>query len=179
MRSTTSRTRIAASPAAVWAALTSPAHTRRFLAGLAITSGWRPGDRVDAYHGDSHIAAGAVVIATAPSDLIYRLEHPATGDVDCWLSWHLAGTGPGLTEVTLTADSLPGDPPVDAGALLAGLKSYLEPARRPLWARGLPSFRHPAWPLPGLSGSTTAAGAGSCPGVSARFLRTVSKIVSP
>ncbi|HYM26621.1 MAG TPA: hypothetical protein VET66_00600, partial [Steroidobacteraceae bacterium] len=61
MRSTTAQADIAATPAAVWAALTSPAHTQQYLAGLSITSTWRPDADVDAHHGATLIATGAVV----------------------------------------------------------------------------------------------------------------------
>ena len=50
----------------------------------------------------------------------------------CWLAWHLEEAGPGITRVTLTADTLPCDPPVDTATLLSSLKRYLEiPARHP------------------------------------------------
>lgn len=129
MRSTTAQADIAAAPAAVWAAITSPAQTPRFFAGLTITSAWQPDSAVDARHGAQHIATGAVVVADAPFLLVYRLENPRTGEVDCWLAWELAQTEPCSTRGTLTADTLPGDPPVDAVRLLSNLKTYLETAR--------------------------------------------------
>lgn len=129
MRSTTAEADIAATPAAVWAALTSPAQTRQYF-GLRITSSWRPDADVDAYHGATLIATGTVVVADKASDLIYRLDEPATGDIDCWLSWHLDEPETSITRVTLIADTLPGDPPVDVIRLLSNLKTYLEKARR-------------------------------------------------
>jgi uncharacterized protein YndB with AHSA1/START domain len=130
MRSTTAEADIAATPAAVWAALTSPAQTRQYFAGLRIISAWRPDAGVDAYHGATLIATGTVVVADKASDLIYRLDEPATGDTDCWLSWHLDQPGTSITRVTLTADTLPSDPPVDVIRLLSNLKTYLEKAPR-------------------------------------------------
>lgn len=130
MRSTTAEADIAATPAAVRAALTSPAQTRQHFAGLRIASAWRPGAGVHARHGATLIATGTVVVAGKASDLIYRLDEPATGDTGCWLSWHLDEPGTSITRVTLTADTLPGDPPVDVIRLLSSLKTYLETARR-------------------------------------------------
>lgn len=129
MRSAIAQADIAATPAAVWSALTSPGQTPRYFAGLTISSSWRPDAAVDAHHGTTHLATGTVVVADEPADLVYRLDEPQTGDVDCWLSWHLVETEPGSTRVTLTADSLPGDPPVDAVRLLSNLKTHLETAR--------------------------------------------------
>lgn len=130
MRSTTAEADIAATPAEVWAALTSPAQTRQYFAGLRITSAWRPDADVDAHYGATLIATGTVVVADKASDLIYRLDEPATGDIDCWLSWHLDEPATSITRVTLTADTLPSDPPVDVIRLLGNFKTHLEKARR-------------------------------------------------
>lgn len=130
MRSTIAEADIAATPAEVWAALTSPAQTRQYFAGLRITSAWRPDADVDAHYGATLIATGTVVVADKASDLIYRLDEPATGDIDCWLSWHLEEPATSITRVTLTADTLPSDPPVDVIRLLSNLKTHLEKARR-------------------------------------------------
>ena len=48
MRSAAAQVDIAATPATLWAALTSPDQTRLWLSGLTITSAWQPGARVDA-----------------------------------------------------------------------------------------------------------------------------------
>jgi uncharacterized protein YndB with AHSA1/START domain len=143
MRSSTAQADIAATPATVWAALTSPSQTRRYFAGLTITSTWRPDAPVAAYHGTTRIATGTVVVANQPSLLVYRLDEPQTGDIDCWLTWHLDMTEPGTTRVTITADTLPTDPPVDAVRLLSNLKTYLEAAQP-----AAPTIRHrAAWRL--------------------------------
>ncbi|HEY7324560.1 MAG TPA: SRPBCC domain-containing protein [Streptosporangiaceae bacterium] len=126
MLSSTARADISATAAEVWAALTSPAQTQRYLASLSITSAWQPDARVDAHHGTTLVATGTVVVADSPSLLVYRLENPQTGDIDCWLDWHLDEAEPGTTRVTLTADTLPADPPVDVVHLLSSLKTYLE-----------------------------------------------------
>jgi uncharacterized protein YndB with AHSA1/START domain len=141
MRSAAAQVDIAATPATLWAALTSPDQTRLWLSSLTITSAWQPGARVDAYYGSANIATGAVVVADKPSRLIYRPDGPRTGDIDCWLGWDLQETEPGITRVTLTADTLPHDPPVDIIRILSDLKTYLETGRR------LPSRRRrPAHP---------------------------------
>jgi uncharacterized protein YndB with AHSA1/START domain len=130
MRSAAAQVDIAATPATLWAALTSPDQTRLWLSGLTITSAWQPGARVDAYYGSANIATGAVVVADESSQLIYRLDEPRTGDIDCWLGWDLKETEPGITRVTFTADTLPHDPPVDIIRILSDLKTYLETGRR-------------------------------------------------
>ena len=138
MRSTTARADIAAARPAVWAALTSAACTRQYLAGLSITSAWHADASVAASHGGTPVATGNVVVADEPSDLVYRLDEPVHQDVACWLAWRLEEAGPGVTRVTLTADTLPCDPPVDAAALLSSLKGYLErTGPRPGSAAGL------------------------------------------
>jgi uncharacterized protein YndB with AHSA1/START domain len=129
MRSSTVQADISATAAEVWAALTSPAQTRRYVAGLSITSAWRPDAPVEAHYGATLVATGTVVVADSPSLLVYRLDDPQTGDIDCWLDWHLDEAAPGTTRVTLTADTLPGDPPVDVVRLLSSLKTYLETAK--------------------------------------------------
>ena len=126
MRSSTAQADISATALVVWAALTSPAKTERFLGGLRISSAWRPDAPVDVRHGTTLVATGTVVVADRPALLVYRLDEPQTGDIDCWLDWHLDETEPGITRVTLTADTLPADPPVDAARLLGNLKTYLE-----------------------------------------------------
>jgi uncharacterized protein YndB with AHSA1/START domain len=115
----------------VWAALTSPAHTRPYFAELTITSTGRPDASLAAHHGTTLIPTGAVVAADKPSLLVYRLDEPQSGDIDCWLAWHLDQTEPGPTRITLTADTLPTDPPVDVIRLLSNLKTYLETAQPP------------------------------------------------
>ena len=131
MRSTTAQADIAAAPAVVWAALTSPTHTKRYLAGLSITSTWRPDADVDVYYCGTLMATGTVVVADEPSLLIYRLDEPQTGDVDCWLTWQLDETESATARLTLTADSLPRDPLVDAVGLVSRLKTYLETSPPP------------------------------------------------
>lgn len=131
MHSSTAQADISATAAEVWAALTSPAQTERYIAGLSITSAWRPDAPVDAHHGTTLVATGTVVVADSPSLLVYRLDNPQTGDIDCWLDWHLDETEPGTTRVTLAADTLPADPPVDVVRLLSSLKTYLETAKLP------------------------------------------------
>jgi uncharacterized protein YndB with AHSA1/START domain len=133
MRSSTAQADISATAAEVWAALTSPAHTQRYLAGLSITSAWQPDAPVDVHHGTTLVATGTVVVADRPSLLVYRLDEPQTGDIDCWLDWHLDQAEPGITRVTLTADTLPADPPVDAVRLLSNLKTHLEAAHLTHW----------------------------------------------
>lgn len=129
MRSTTSEADIGAPPEALWSALTTPDGTRQFFQGLALTSAWRPDARVAAHHGSVLIATGTVVVAVEPALLVYRLDEPGSGDLECWLSWRLEEADPGITRVTLTADTLPCDPPVDTLRLLSNLKTYLETGR--------------------------------------------------
>jgi len=130
MRSTTAQSDVAAPARELWAALTSPARTRQYLAGLSITSRWEPDARVDACHGRTLIATGVVVVACEPSLLVYRLDDPATGDTDCWLSWQLDQSEPDLTRVTLTADTLPADPAIDTVRLVSSLKTHVETNHR-------------------------------------------------
>jgi len=126
MRSATAQIDIAATPVALWAALTSADQTPMFLSGLRLVSAWQPDLAVDAYHCATHIATGSVVLADAPRLLVYRLEDPVTAEVDCWISWHLQEREEGITRVRLTVDTLPLDPPVDSVRLLSNLKTYLE-----------------------------------------------------
>ena len=130
MRSTTAQSDVAASAREVWAALTSPARTGQYFAGLSITSRWEPDARVNAYQGRTLIATGVVVVACEPSLLVYRLDDPATADIDCWLTWQLDESEPDLTRVTLTADTLPADPAIDTVRLVSNLKTHVETNRR-------------------------------------------------
>ncbi|MBV9093640.1 MAG: SRPBCC domain-containing protein [Streptosporangiaceae bacterium] len=151
MRSTTAHADIAATAAAVWAALTSPAQTPRYFAGLGITSAWQPDAGVNAHHGTDLIATGTVVIADKPTLLIYWLDEPHTGDIDCWLAWQLTQDQPGITRVTLTADTLPTDPPVDVAELLSNLKAYLETSGTADGTRPHQTRWRPPWPRPRAS----------------------------
>src|ERR1022692_2168322 len=126
MRSATAQIDIAATPVALWAALTSADQTPMFCSGLRLESAWQPDLTVDAYHCATHIATGSVVLADAPHLLVFRLEDPLTAEVDCWISWHLQEREEGITRVSLTVDPLPSDPPVDSVRLLSNLKTYLE-----------------------------------------------------
>ena len=87
----------------------------------------RQGGRLPRAH---PIATGVVVVACEPSLLVYRLDDPATADTDCWLSWQLDESEPDLTRVTLTADTLPADPAIDAVRLVSSLKTHVETNRR-------------------------------------------------
>lgn len=126
MRSATAQIDIGASPAALWAALTSADQTPQFFSGLRLVSAWRADLAVDAYHRATHIATGSIVIADEPRLLVFRLEDPVTAEVDCWISWHLQAREECITRVRLTVDTLPVDPPVDSVRLLSNLKTYLE-----------------------------------------------------
>jgi uncharacterized protein YndB with AHSA1/START domain len=151
MRSSTAQADISATAAEVWAALTSPAQTLRYFGGLSMSSAWRSDAPVEAHHGTTLIATGTVVVADRPSLLVYRLDEPQTGDIDCWLDWHLDEAEPGITRVTLTADTLPADPPVDVVRLLSNLKTYLETARLPPQAAARQQPARPRRQRPGLS----------------------------
>jgi uncharacterized protein YndB with AHSA1/START domain len=126
MRSATAQIDIGASPAALWAALTSADQTPQFFSGLRLVSAWRADLAVDAYHCATHIATGSIVIADEPRLLVYRLEDPVTAEVDCWISWHLQEREECITRVRLTVDTLPIDPPVDSIRLLSNLKTFVE-----------------------------------------------------
>lgn len=130
MRSATTSIDIAACANAVWAALTSGQDSAEYLAGLRLVSQWQPDEPVDAFHACARVATGTVVVADAPRLLVYRLEDPVTGEVDCWVSWALAESEAGISRVTLTVDSAPCDPPVDSVRLLSNLKTYLETSAR-------------------------------------------------
>lgn len=130
MRSATASIDIAACANAIWRTLTSAEHSAEYLAGLRLVSRWQQDGQVDAFHACARVATGTVVIADAPRLLVYRLEDPVTGDVDCWISWTLEESDPGISRVTLTVDSAPYDPPVDSVRLLSNLKTYLETSVR-------------------------------------------------
>lgn len=130
MRSATSSIDIAACANSIWQALTSGQHSSEYLGGLRLVSRWHADDQLDAFHACARVATGTIVVADAPRLLVYRLEDPATGEVDCWVSWTLAESDPGISRVTLTIDSSPYDPPVDGVRLLSNLKTYLETSAR-------------------------------------------------
>lgn len=130
MRSATASIDVAASANSVWEVLTSDRHSAEYLAGLRLVSQWQPDAAVDAFHACARVATGTVVVAEAPRLLVYRLEDPVSGEVDCWISWALADSEPGICRVRLTVDSVPYDPPVDGVRLLSNLKTYLETSAR-------------------------------------------------
>jgi uncharacterized protein YndB with AHSA1/START domain len=135
MRTRTFTLYIAATPERVWQALTDPEQTRRYFLGLAVDSGFRPGDPIlfrttqgpvpDALHGEVlHVVPGV--------QLVHNL-YTGTGreqEVHCWLTWDVALAEPGLTRAALTCDDL--DPRPDPerdeawSRVVSGLKTVLE-----------------------------------------------------
>jgi uncharacterized protein YndB with AHSA1/START domain len=130
MRSATASIDIASCTNSIWQVLTSGQHSAEYLAGLRLVSRWHQDAQLDAFYACARVATGTVVVADAPQLLVYRLEDPATGEVDCWVSWTLAESDPGISRVTLTIDSSPYDPPVDSVRVLSNLKTYLETSAR-------------------------------------------------
>ncbi len=116
-----------AGPDRVWAALTRPELTPRYLYGLVASSEWRPGTAV-VFAGEGVTLSGEVLAAEAPRRLSYSV-HAGDGQPETYVTWEIVGDGSGSV-VRLYVDE-PGEP--DAGVetesawlrVVAGLESVL------------------------------------------------------
>lgn len=100
----------ASGPDRVWAALTDPELTARYLQGLAATSSWRPGAPVTFRLG-RHTLSGEVLATEPPRRLSYTVgvgdDQPST-----YVTWEVAATGTG-SAIRLYVDDP--DQPLTAG----------------------------------------------------------------
>ena len=89
-----------ANPERVWAALTCPAASARFLHGLSAHSTWEPAAPVSFRSGSGPVIVGQVLYADPPHQLAYTLEDPDCGST-AYLVWQLrvvpTGCGARLT----------------------------------------------------------------------------------
>ncbi|HET6950131.1 MAG TPA: SRPBCC domain-containing protein [Acidimicrobiales bacterium] len=123
-----------AAPDDVWAALTDPERTPRWLNGLALESDWGEGSAVVLRHGPSVAVSGEVVAVVPGRRLSLALDGgfgPAT-----YLTWTVR-PGPGGAIVRLVVDDADPDPAEDGRDLedawlpvLARLQDVLAGERR-------------------------------------------------
>ncbi|MDQ4070415.1 MAG: SRPBCC domain-containing protein [Actinomycetota bacterium] len=99
-----------ARPDQVWAALTRPGLTRRYLYGLAAESDWRPGGGAS-FVGASVSLVGDVLAAEEPGRLSYSVR-AGDGQPDTYVTWEIMGDGSGSV-VRLYVDE-PGQPEVES-----------------------------------------------------------------
>jgi uncharacterized protein YndB with AHSA1/START domain len=95
-------------PEQVWAILTTPESTRRFLFGISLESTWTPGATITGRLDDTPMVWGEVLFAGCPNRLSYVLgagpEQPGV-----YVTWEVEEDGPGAT-VRLCVDEFdPGD----------------------------------------------------------------------
>ena len=109
----------------VWAALTRPDLTPRYLYGLAARSEWRPGATVT-FTGEAATLTGEVLAAEEPRRLSYSLRAAGEGQPETYVTWEIVDAEPpapgrsglGGTVVRLYVD----EPDGDAGAEAAWLR---------------------------------------------------------
>ena len=95
-----------AHPTQVWAALTRPELSARYLYGLAAESGWRPGEAVT-FTGPAVVLSGEVLASEEPRRLSYTVRADA-GQPATYVTWEILGAGAGSV-VRLYVDE-PGEP---------------------------------------------------------------------
>ena len=107
-----------AGPERVWAALTRPELTARYLYGLAASSDWRAGSAV-VFAGEGTTLSGEVLAAEEPRRLSYSLR-AGDGQPEIYVTWEILGDGAGSV-VRLYVDE-PGAPDADAETESAWLR---------------------------------------------------------
>lgn len=136
-----------ASPGQVWAALTSPELTPRYLYGLAATSTWHAGAPVAFDLPGVTALAGEVLAAAEPHRLSYSMQ-AGEGQPSTYVTWEVSSAGEGSV-VRLSVDE-PDDltaegPAPEAAAAWARVMEALAG----MWAvtrladEGTPHFRGP------------------------------------
>lgn len=116
-----------AGPDRVWAALTRPEVTARYLYGLAASSEWRAGTTV-VFTGEGVTLSGEVLAAEAPRRLSYSV-HAGDGQPETYVTWEIVGDRSGSV-VRLYVDET-GEPDADVETesawlrVVAGLQSLL------------------------------------------------------
>ncbi|GAB3275519.1 metalloregulator ArsR/SmtB family transcription factor [Actinocorallia lasiicapitis] len=132
-------TYIRTTPERLWQALTEPAFTRRYWAGYAFESDWRPGSRIVVTTGDGLVAddPDQVVLESDPFRLLsYTWHHRTTcgggtPEPRSKVAFHLEDMG-GLVKLTVIHDGfLPGSEVLESISngwprVLADLKTLLE-----------------------------------------------------
>ena len=116
-----------AGPDRVWAALTRPELSARYLYSLAASSEWRAGAAV-VFAGEGTTLSGEVLAAEAPRRLSYSVR-AGDGQPETYVTWEILGDGSGSV-VGLYVDE-PGGPDADVETesawlrVVAGLESVL------------------------------------------------------
>jgi len=95
---------VSADPGPVWAALTDPGQTVRYLYGLAAHSTWVPGDPIEFRLGDRVELTGRVVCVQSHERLSYLLRS-GPHDPPVYLTWLLRPT-PGGCTIRLAIDEV-------------------------------------------------------------------------
>jgi uncharacterized protein YndB with AHSA1/START domain len=110
----------------VWAFLTTPALTARYLKGVELVSDWNVGSRVELQGTDRVFVIGEVISLAPRSSLVYFWEQGVGQRL--FVSWNLRA-GCNGTVVSLTVDECDGDSEADAEdtwlPLLSALQSEL------------------------------------------------------
>ena len=121
-----------ARPDEVWAALTRPELTARYLYGLAAASEWQAG-AVVTFSGGGATLSGEVLAAKEPRRLSYSLR-AGEGQPETYVTWEIVGQDEGCL-VRLYVDE-PGEPPMAAETqsawqrVVEGLREALAKTRR-------------------------------------------------
>ena len=100
----------ASGPDRVWATLTDPVLTARYLQGLAATSSWRPGAPVT-FRVGPHTLSGEVLASEPPRRLSYTIA-VGDGQPSTYVTWEIVAYGSG-SSVRLYVDDP--DQPLSAG----------------------------------------------------------------
>ena len=82
-----------ASPERVWASLTCPRQSPRYLHGLAVYAQWAPGERIVLQASSCPPLQGTVLYVDQPQLLSYTVED--AGSICTYLTWSLRGTDRG------------------------------------------------------------------------------------
>lgn len=119
-----------ADPARVWAALTDPAQTARYLYGLAVHSTWAPDAVLDVRHDGRPALTGRILCSRSGERLSYLLR-AGPDDPPVYLTWLIRPSHGGCT-IRLHVDEVEcADSADDAEDIwlpvLAGLQRVLDP----------------------------------------------------
>lgn len=106
----------------LWTLITTPTQLAKLSFGLTYESTWAAGADVRVSHGGQRVAEGVVVLAEAPTLLMYRLDVPETGEVDSWVSWQI-DLVEAYTCVSLLVDTLHGPAPDYGAQMLQGVRA--------------------------------------------------------
>ena len=132
----TAEIEVGAAPEQVWAAITSPALTRRYAYGCDVEGMWRPGTPWRYHQGDRTVVEGTVQEADAPRLLCMSArdiwDPAAAAEPPYRITWRIEPLAEGRSHVRLTADGFETEGAsyrnnANLGRLVRGLRNVVDP----------------------------------------------------